>query len=163
MKDQHCQQGKSELLSLAMGMFLQVRWCRGQVLADKPHQQAHDLFFTIKHGKGDTWEIADLDVEIDVFNPDSRFEQIQAGLFDHSAVAVIECLDVGHQYVCRVWMMTGLVQVFACDKRACVKAYKATSIEDAISAGDQSTITIDKSPVTPSCWDRLFTQRLLTQ
>ena len=146
-----------------MGMFLQVRWCRGQVLTDKPHMPTHDLFFTIEHLNDQTWHIKDIDIEIDPLDPFSRLVGIQGALFDRHAVAVVECVDIGQKYACKVWMMTGQVRLFYCSKSDCVKAYKATTIEDSISAGDQSTITINKRPKTPSVWDQLFTDRLLSQ
>ncbi len=141
-------QAQEEIEEMAFAMYCQVRWCRGQVMQDRPEEIARPLFFALQNPVPNTWHFKDLDLDQD----EDKFEQFQRIMWDENALGIIEFYDTKTHYIGRLYNFTGIMMTFKSALASALRSYRRHSLEGCQDKIGPKEIKIDKQPIIPDGW-----------
>lgn len=150
---------EKDLNDITMAMYLQVRWCRGQVLATHRQTRAKPLLFAIEHNGADQWSFHDLDYEP---GHQVKSEVIQGAIWERNAIGVFECTDQGQHYYGLLYQMTGIVRGYKSTLNAARRSYERYAVEECSARENigRREITINTKPFAPEDWLKSFNKLL---
>ena len=155
---------ENDFNDITLAMYLQVRWCRGQVQAVHGKEKwctarpTKPLLFVIEHSGGDSWAFHDLEYE----SGQVKSEVIQEAIWKTNALGVLECRDIDDLYYGIVYQMTGIVRGYKSTLKAARRSYQRFALEDCSNPAnlEKRELVVNERHFAPTDWQRSFTKLL---
>ena len=150
---------EDDLNQITLAMYLQVRWCRGQLLATSSNMRSKPLLFSIESTGAEQWSFHDLDYEPGY---QVKSEVIQGAIWERNAIGVFECTDKGPHYYGLLYQMTGIVRGYKSTLNAARRSYERYAIEECCQRANirKREITINTREFAPADWQTSFNKLL---
>lgn len=143
---------EKEYRKIILSMWLQVKWCRGQVFASDRTLLTNTLIFAIEHPKKDRWHVKEIDKDPNI----SKETLIQSLLWQGGAINVFEFYDHNNEYIGKLYDHSGVICTYKSDLEECKAKFLAHSLEDYANSQDQNGTRISFVPSIPKGWYKSF-------
>lgn len=149
---------ENEISEMALAMYCQVRWCRGQVIADGLKDVARPLFFALQNPEPGVWHFRDLEID----PTQDKFVQFQRTMWEDHAIGLVEFFDTRKHYVGQLYSFNGIAMRMSSTLGSALRSYKNYSLEECQDNVGPREIKIDTTRLIPDGWHKAFRELMKT-
>jgi hypothetical protein len=149
---------QAEINEMALAMYCQVRWCRGQVIDDNLKDVAKPLFFALQNPEPGVWQFRDLEID----PTKDKFVQFQRIMWEDHAIGLVEFYDTKKHYVGQLYNFNGIVMRMASTLNSALRSYRKYPLEECQDRVGKKEIKIEIDIGSPNGWIGAFRELMRT-